>query len=142
MTQDIHIERIKVDALCANRDNPHGPLFRLEATADHQPPCASTRLPEGNGKRNNDHSNVLVSVVMPCLNEARTLAACVQQAHAGCRAALSSRERALLAPVAGRVAGGEKPFAGVVAVNSTYEIIVADNGSTDDSSKIAVESPL
>lgn len=76
MTQHIHTERIKVDALCVNRDNPCGPLFRLEATADHQPPCASTRLPDGNGKRNNDHSKVLVSVVMPCLNEARTLAAC------------------------------------------------------------------
>ena len=35
--------------------------------------------------------SVLVTVLMPCLNEARTLAACIEQAHAGCQAALAQR---------------------------------------------------
>src|SRR6056297_3304063 len=38
----------------------------------------------------NDSAEILVSVVMPCLNEARTLAECVEQAHAGCKAAVAS----------------------------------------------------
>jgi glycosyltransferase involved in cell wall biosynthesis len=53
-------------------------------------------------------SAVQVSVVMPCLNEAETLAACVDKAREGLR------------------------MAGV-----TGEIIVADNGSTDGSVEIA-----
>jgi glycosyltransferase involved in cell wall biosynthesis len=51
-----------------------------------------------------------VSVVMPCLNEARTLGTCIDKAH---RALAES----------GR----------------SYEIVVGDNGSTDGSQRIAVE---
>src|ERR1051325_9351890 len=53
---------------------------------------------------------VLLSIVMPCLNEAETLAACIQKARLGL-------DRA-------RIPG---------------EIVVADNGSTDGSIEIAKE---
>jgi glycosyltransferase involved in cell wall biosynthesis len=53
-------------------------------------------------------ASVEVSVVMPCLNEAETLAACIEKAREGLRAA------------------------GVEG-----EIIVADNGSTDGSTEVA-----
>jgi len=53
--------------------------------------------------------SIELSFVMPCLNEAETLATCIQQAHEGARRA------------------------GVVS----YEIIVADNGSQDGSQDIA-----
>jgi glycosyltransferase involved in cell wall biosynthesis len=49
---------------------------------------------------------VEVSIVMPCLNEAETLATCIRKAHHG-------------------------------AAGLNYEIIVADNGSTDGSQNIA-----
>jgi len=49
-----------------------------------------------------------LSVVMPCLNEGETLASCIKKAHHAC--------------------GGH---------GITYEIIVADNGSTDGSQAIA-----
>lgn len=52
--------------------------------------------------------SIRVSVVMPCLNEAATLAVCIQKAHA----ALQARGK-------------------------EYEIIVADNGSTDGSVALA-----
>jgi len=102
---------------------------------------------------------------MPCLNEARTLAACIDQAHAGCKAALAKRnaniaslntspippqaESALmtsspLAPYSGRGVGGEGQSAHTIDSGSrvthsafTYEIIIADNGSTDGSQAIA-----
>jgi hypothetical protein len=51
----------------------------------------------------------LVSVVMPCLNEARTVAGCIREA-----------------------------FAGLAAANLDGEVIVADNGSSDESVKIAI----
>lgn len=55
-------------------------------------------------------SNIELSIVMPCLNEAETIALCIRQAHRG-------------------------------AQNSgieNYEIIVADNGSEDQSKEIAL----
>ena len=55
-----------------------------------------------------DPLQVEVSVVMPCLNEAETLASCIRQAHLGCQQA-----------------------------RTNYEIVVADNGSTDGSQGIA-----
>src|SRR5215510_3307635 len=50
-----------------------------------------------------------LSIVMPCLNEAETLATCIRKAHQGARAA------------------GVKE----------YEILIADNGSSDGSIQIA-----
>lgn len=55
-------------------------------------------------------ASILVSVVMPCLNEARTLAACIVRAREGCLSA---------------------------SPNSEFEIVVADNGSKDGSVEIA-----
>lgn len=52
-----------------------------------------------------------LTILLPCLNEAETLAECIRQAHAGARAA---------------EAGG-------------YEILVADNGSTDGSAAVAAQ---
>src|ERR1700730_4160170 len=49
-----------------------------------------------------------VSVVMPCLNEARTIVTCIEKAHAAMRDS-------------GR----------------TYEIVIGDNGSTDGSQDLA-----
>jgi len=66
---------------------------------------------------------VLVSVVMPCLNEARTLAACIGQAHAGCQSALASRKLSDDTPGS--------------ATQKSYEIVIANNGSTDGSQEIA-----
>ncbi len=134
------------------REQPHcdSPASRLE-----QPQCDSTRVHHDEST----NSNILVSVVMPCLNEARTVAACIDQAHAGCQAALAMRNEPLialqaesammtsspLAPYAGRGVGGE----GLLATSQdialpkdycpifTYEIIIADNGSTDGSQAIA-----
>ncbi len=68
----------------------------------------------------NDSTDVLVSVVMPCLNEAQTLAECIEQAHAGCRAAIASHR-----------SGAD------VTDKLKYEIIVADNGSCDGSAELA-----
>ena len=56
----------------------------------------------------NDVENIEVSLVIPCLNEAETLAACLEKAKAGLR-----------------------------ACETRTEIIVADNGSVDDSVRIA-----
>lgn len=75
------------------------------------------------GKPNNTNEVVtgspLVTVLMPCLNESRTLGACIEEAHAGCRVALDMRN--------GRSDAIE------------YEILIADNGSTDGSPEIAVQ---
>lgn len=59
----------------------------------------------------------LISIVMPCLNEAKTLGGCIDQAHAGCLSAIRSRD----------------------LPDTAYEIIVADNASTDESRRIAIE---
>jgi cellulose synthase/poly-beta-1,6-N-acetylglucosamine synthase-like glycosyltransferase len=98
----------------------------------NQPQCASNRFPRFDPSQlqsdNNANANVLVTVLMPCLNEARTLAACIEQAHAGCQAALAQRvHHATLTPVASGIAR-----------ELTYEILIADNGSTDGSPEIAI----
>lgn len=51
-----------------------------------------------------------LTVLMPCLNEAETLARCIQKAHTGAQASRAAE---------------------------SYEIVVADNGSTDGSQDIA-----
>jgi len=61
---------------------------------------------------NTNNSVIELSIVIPCLNEAETLAAVIQKAHTGAKAA------------------------GV----DSYEIIVADNGSTDGSQEIALNN--
>ena len=53
-----------------------------------------------------------LSIVIPCLNEAETLAAVIQKAHSGVK----------------------------TANVDAYEIIVADNGSTDGSQKIVLKN--
>jgi glycosyltransferase involved in cell wall biosynthesis len=70
--------------------------------------------------------NILITVLMPCLNESRTLAACIEQAHAGCRAALAARSTTAVVEEQ-----GSEP-------NLGYEIVIADNGSSDGSPEIAL----
>ena len=85
--------------------------------------------------------SVLVTVLMPCLNEARTLAACIEQAHAGCQTALVQRTHSpgnvAHAGSTGRDATHSDAAPGK-APGLTYEIIIADNGSTDGSQEIAI----
>jgi glycosyltransferase involved in cell wall biosynthesis len=80
-------------------------------------------------------------VLMPCLNEARTLAACIEQAHAGCQAALAQRTHypgnVLETGSTGRDATHSDTASGS-APGFTYEILIADNGSTDGSQEIAI----
>jgi cellulose synthase/poly-beta-1,6-N-acetylglucosamine synthase-like glycosyltransferase len=85
--------------------------------------------------------SVFVTVLMPCLNEARTLAACIEQAHAGCQAALVQRTHS---PGNASHAGStdrdatHSDAAPGKAYGLTYEILIADNGSTDGSPEIAI----
>ncbi len=69
-------------------------------------------------QREGEKDRVLVSVVMPCLNEARTVEACIKQARDGCEELKSEK-------------------ATVTDNGSAYEIIIADNGSSDGSQEIA-----
>jgi glycosyltransferase involved in cell wall biosynthesis len=89
-----------------------------------------------------DHApSVLVTVLMPCLNEARTLAACIQQAHAGCRSALAQRAHSLVSVLELGNTDEEKTHvqpASKASPGLTYEILIADNGSTDGSPEISL----
>jgi hypothetical protein len=75
---------------------------------------------------------------MPCLNEARTLAACIQQAHTGCQTALSNRHISRHALSSGCKSRQCDQSVTVPTPEYTYEILIADNGSTDGSPEIAV----
>lgn len=99
---------------------------RSEPQTIHPP---SGRFERSEGRAFSQDS-ILISVVMPCLNESRTLAACITEARAGCQAALISRSA--LAPGSGisRSALAHSPL--------HYEILIADNGSTDGSQEIAI----
>jgi glycosyltransferase involved in cell wall biosynthesis len=87
-----------------------------------------------------EQREVLVSVVMPCLNEARTLASCIRRAHVGCQSALA--KRSVSSQCVSEKGGGEEGTSSepASAPALTYEIIIADNGSTDGSPDIAVEN--
>ena len=85
------------------RSSLAGPLPAAEPRPGTAPRERADRLPHPG-----DEAEVELSVVMPCLNEADTLATCIQKARRGMAEA--------------GVAG---------------EIIVADNGSTDGSQEIA-----
>lgn len=96
-----------------------------------------------------DAADVFVTVLMPCLNEAPTLAACIQQAHAGCQDALANRPRSPCSisetSAAGEADGPLLPAENdqprnVTTLPSAYEIVIADNGSTDGSPEIATEN--
>src|SRR5262249_53241119 len=69
---------------------------------------SNARVSEGNDVQSDMASNIELSVVMPCLNEADTLEVCISKAQQALRTS--------------GIAG---------------EVIVADNGSTDDSICIA-----
>lgn len=77
---------------------------------------------------------ILVSVVMPCLNESRTLAACIERAHHGGQQAIAA---AKLGPATDddRVVGDDRAVGDAPVAD--YEIVIADNGSSDDSVAIA-----
>jgi glycosyltransferase involved in cell wall biosynthesis len=74
---------------------------------------------------------------MPCLNEARTVAACIEAAHLGCQAALAARNAGRSAKV--DAGSGSASSSSILSPPYTYEIVIADNGSTDGSAEIAVE---
>ncbi|MFN7844822.1 MAG: glycosyltransferase family 2 protein, partial [Pirellula sp.] len=105
---------------------PSSSVERSEPQTIH-PPSGRVERSEG---RAVPQDALLISVVMPCLNESRTLAACITEARAGCQAALISRNA--LAPGSGisRSALAHSPL--------NYEILIADNGSTDGSQSIAI----
>jgi hypothetical protein len=128
-------------------NSPHFDLSRdsFELPADH-PQCVSTRLSDRHlahtDHPENARANILITVLMPCLNEARTLAACIQRAHAGCQSALAQRTSGSPRPASERATEGE----GLAGLNDrqqaslpqyAYEILIADNGSSDGSPEIA-----
>lgn len=74
---------------------------------------------------------LLITVLMPCLNEADTLAECIQQAHTACQSALARRTGP---PCATEQAIDKEGL----ELEGAYEIVIADNGSTDQSREIAL----
>lgn len=115
-------------------------------TPSNQPQSVSTQSIQNEQVRNDAPevitASVLVTVLMPCLNEARTLAACIQQAHAGCQTALSTRNisRHALASGSGHTSLQSNDDASSTTSEDqyNYEILIADNGSTDGSPEIAI----
>lgn len=77
-----------------------------------------------------EKDQLLVSVLMPCLNEARTVEACIKQACEGCEALISANASRKGIPTQSTgTTASDLEFA--------YEIIIADNGSNDGSQEIA-----
>jgi len=79
---------------------------------------------------NGQSQSVFVTVLMPCLNEARTLAACIEQTHAGCQAALAQRTHSPgNAPHAGSTGrdATHSDAASGKAPGLTYEISIAES---------------
>ena len=79
-----------------------------------------------------DESSLLVSIVMPCLNEARTVGLCIDQAHAGCQSALKIHSYFR------RSVGQSSSIQAEKELEPAYEIIIADNDSTDGSRDVAI----
>ena len=73
-------------------------------------------------RRSTHETSRLVSMVMPCLNEAQTVGQCIDQAHAGCQSAL--RELASF-----RSIDQCSLIQGENEQEPLYEIIVADNAT-------------
>ena len=149
MSEKLEIQRQPLPSADTQRVNgPHFvPTRDFTDSCISQSPCVSSPLHQRDDTpadaRENETNNILVTVLMPCLNEARTLAACIQQAHAGCQAALARRSsspsclREGREERAGRVIDDYQP---AQSTRLTYEILIADNGSTDGSPEIAIEN--
>lgn len=120
MNQLVAIKSYKPQPCCEGRDQLHDAHFENMVFPHHE---LNDEL------RHASDRNFLITVLMPCLNEARTLAACIQQAHAGCQAALAKRN--LSASASPEQSNSQAP---------TYEILIADNGSSDGSPDIAKNS--
>lgn len=79
----------------------------------------------------------LVTALMPCLNEANCLAGCIDQAHVGCQATVNllwpSSESTPVSGLDSNIKNTELPLRS----DERYEVLVADNGSTDGSPEIA-----
>ncbi|GIX00759.1 MAG: hypothetical protein KatS3mg111_4091 [Pirellulaceae bacterium] len=114
-------------------DPPHG-TANADAHATNQPAS-------GDGPQ----TSVLLTVLMPCLNESRTLDVCIAEAHQACRAAglrdvLAANARELGADAKKGSEHDAEPRSADVDLPSelpAYEILIADNGSTDDSVAVA-----
>lgn len=72
-----------------------------------------------------------LTILMPCLNESKTLGACIAQAHAACQKASSLiyTERV-----------PNTRFSQTEQRELNYEVLVADNGSSDGSQEIALNN--
>lgn len=85
--------------------------------------------------------NILITVLMPCLNEALTLADCIQQAHRSCQNAIASYGSSgyVLSKSGNVVSDGTRAkYKQISDSDLSYEILIADNGSTDGSIAIAI----
>jgi len=105
---------MQYDSACIR---PYSGLRRTAISApveDHLVPVKTAPIESAPSRdlesRRNDSRTLELSVVMPCLNESRTLAACIQKAQ-------SAMER----------------------LSVRGEVIIADNGSTDGSQSLAEE---
>ncbi|GIW97429.1 MAG: hypothetical protein KatS3mg111_0762 [Pirellulaceae bacterium] len=114
-------------------DRPHA-ASDVDARATNEPAS-------GDGTE----TSVLLTVLMPCLNESRTLTACIAEAHQACRAAglrdvLAANAQELGANAKKGSEHEAEPRSADVDPPSempAYEILIADNGSTDDSVAVA-----
>lgn len=125
------------DIGATTEEHAHAPHFEIQSSTAHPTNFRQVwRVSEhsqSNQEPRDEATNILVTVLMPCLNEARTVACCIQQAHAGCQAALAARNVGCKSSANGTGSyARSNPHA--------YEILIADNGSTDGSQEIAMEN--
>lgn len=116
MDRPLELNSCNTEPRREGRDQRHGPHFEVSEFPRHE-------------LRHESDRNPLVTVLMPCLNESRTLEACIQQAHAGCRKALAAQALTT-----------SESWGQSISRASSYEILVADNGSTDGSREIAIKN--